>query len=121
VAERIHAKESTKAYGRLSIVCQWICDVKKLFDLPPSAFTPPPKVTSSVVRFRPKTLGVGAPKLETLEALTMAGFGQRRKMIRSSLKDYAEVIEKCGVNPEKRAENLSVEEFVVLARSAEIN
>ena len=116
VAERIHAKDSTKAYGRLSILSQWICEVKKLFDLPPSAFTPPPKVTSSVVRFRPKALPSDSPALETLEAITMAAFGQRRKMIRSSLKDYAQAIERAGLNAEKRAENLTVEEFVMLAK-----
>lgn len=115
VAERIVADVSGKAYGRLSVLSQWICGCKKLFDLPPSAFTPPPKVTSSVVRFLPRSLPADAPPLKTVEALTAAAFGQRRKMIRSSLKPYLEAIGAAGLNPESRAENLSVEDFLHLA------
>lgn len=119
VAQRICAQVGTKAYGRLSVLCQWLCETKKLFDLPPSAFTPPPKVTSSVVRFVPKALGSDQPAFEAVEKITAAAFGQRRKMIRSSLKAYEAEIEKLGIDPSKRAEDLSVEEFIALARSAQ--
>lgn len=116
VAQRICAHPGTKAYGRLSVLCQWLCDTKKLFDLPPSAFTPPPKVTSSVVRLAPKTVEADAPPFEAVEKITAAAFGQRRKMIRSSLKGYEAAIEKLGIDPSKRAEDLSVDEFIALAR-----
>ena len=116
VGERIVAGPGSKTYGRLSVMCQWLCDVKKLFDLPPSAFTPPPKIKSSVVRFVPKTLDMDAPKFQAVEAVTAAAFGQRRKMIRSSLKNYAERIDELGLDPQKRAESLSVEDLINLAK-----
>ena len=117
VGDRIAAGMGSKAYGRLSVISQWICDVKKVIDLPPSAFTPPPKVKSSVVRFVPRALGDNAPDFEAVEAVTAAAFGQRRKMIRSSLKDYIERVEDLGIDPQKRAENLRVEDFIKLAVS----
>ena len=116
VAERICAVPSTKAYGRLSVLAQWLCETKKLFDLPPSAFTPAPKVTSSVVRFTPRAVQADWPSLEAVEAVTAAAFGQRRKMIRSSLKAYMGAVEACRIDPQKRAENLEVRDFVALAR-----
>ena len=116
VAERITAVPGTKDYGRLSILCQWICSVHVCFDLPPSAFTPPPKVFSSVVHFIPKVLDADAPPLRTVEKITAAAFGQRRKMIRTSLKDYAPGLEKLGIDGTLRAENLTVEQFVALAK-----
>lgn len=116
VAERITASPGSKAYGRLSVVSQWLCDCKKLFDLPPSAFTPPPKVRSSIVRFTPKVLAPERPDFAAVEKVTAAAFGQRRKMLRSSLKDYAGHFAVLGIDPEKRAENLSVEEFLKLAK-----
>jgi 16S rRNA (adenine1518-N6/adenine1519-N6)-dimethyltransferase len=116
VAERIVAAPSTKAYGRISILAQWLCETKKLFDLPPSAFTPPPKVTSSVVRFRPRALEADAPPIEAVEALTAAAFGQRRKMIRSSLKAYLPQIEALGLDSSARAENLPPSTFIALAK-----
>ena len=118
VGDRITANVNTKAYGRLSIISQWICETKKLFDLPPSAFTPPPKIKSSVVRFIPRELPNNAPDFKTIETLTAAAFGQRRKMIRSSLKNYADQIESTGLDPQKRAENLSIDDFVNLAEYA---
>lgn len=116
VAERIVAKEGDKANGRLAVMCQWLCDVKKVFDLPPNAFTPPPKVKSSIVHFVPKTGQSNQPDFKKLEAITAAAFGQRRKMIRSSLKDYMEHIEALGFDPTLRAENLSVEQYIDLAK-----
>lgn len=116
VAERITAQASSKAYGRLSVMTQWLCETKKLFDLPPSAFTPPPKVTSSVVRFRPRALSDDEPSFEVVEALTAAAFGQRRKMIRSSLKAYVPQIEALGLDSSKRAENLTVREYIAIAK-----
>jgi 16S rRNA (adenine1518-N6/adenine1519-N6)-dimethyltransferase len=116
VGERIAAGPGSKIYGRLSVLAQWLCTVKKLFDLPPSVFVPPPKVTSSVVHFAPKPLGLNAPSFGAIETLTAAAFGQRRKMIRSTLKDYAIRLEQLGIDPTKRAEELIVEEFVDIAR-----
>lgn len=113
VAQRIVAKPSTKAYGRLSILAQWLCDVKLAFDVPAAAFTPPPKVTSSIVRFVPKKHPEG--KFSVMEEITAAAFGQRRKMIRGSLKDYMPYVEECGLRPEARAEELSVDDFARLA------
>lgn len=119
VAERIAAPVGGKAYGRLAVIAQWLCRVKTMFDLPPSAFTPPPKVTSSVVHFVPKDMPKDGPPFHTVEKITAAAFGQRRKMIRSSLKDYLPAIEAEGINPELRAENLSVDEFIKLAVCSE--
>lgn len=113
VAQRIVAKPSSKAYGRLSILSQWLCEAKLAFDVPAAAFTPPPKVTSSIVRLVPKAKQ--AADFAVMEKLTAAAFGQRRKMIRGSLKDYMTYIEQCGLRPEARAEELSVADFVKLA------
>lgn len=115
VAQRITAAPSTKEYGRLSILSQWLCETRTLFDIPPSAFTPPPKVVSTVVHFTPKKLPADAPAFEAIEKLTAAAFGQRRKMIRGSMKEYLPAIESLGINTELRAENLSVEDFIKIA------
>lgn len=115
VARRIVAPSGGKAYGRLSVIAQWLCDVRKVFDLPPSAFTPPPKVSSSIVQFTPKALPADAPAFAAVEKVTAAAFGQRRKMVRTSLKDYAGHFESLGIAPEARAENLTVDDFVNLA------
>lgn len=119
VADRILAQPSTKAYGRLSVMAQWLCDVRRLFDLPPSAFTPPPKVKSSVVHFVPKRLTDGAPRFETMEKILAAAFGQRRKMIRGSLSDYMAEIEQVGIAPTLRAEDVSVADYAALAAARE--
>lgn len=117
VAERIVAKPATKVYGRLSVISQWLCDARIVYDLPPSAFTPPPKVTSSVVYFKPKPLSEEHNcSFEALETITAKAFNQRRKMIRSSLKDYVGIIESLGIDPTLRAENLSVEDFIAIAK-----
>ena len=115
VADRICADAGSKAYGRLSVIAQWLCDVRVIYDLPPSAFTPPPKVKSAVVQFIPKSLPDNDPTFEAVEKVTELAFGQRRKMIRSSLKTYADKFERLGIDPTKRAENLSVADFIKLA------
>ncbi|MFP4314345.1 MAG: ribosomal RNA small subunit methyltransferase A, partial [Alphaproteobacteria bacterium] len=99
-------------------MAQWLCDVRIVYDLPPAAFTPPPKVSSAVVYFKPKK---DLPKnctFEALEKITAQAFNQRRKMIRSSLKDYMPVLEKLGIDSTLRAENLSVQDFINLANRA---
>ncbi|MGH1397676.1 MAG: 16S rRNA (adenine(1518)-N(6)/adenine(1519)-N(6))-dimethyltransferase RsmA [Alphaproteobacteria bacterium] len=117
VAQRIVASVSDKPYGRLAVMSNWLCETKKLFDLSPSAFTPPPKVTSSVVMLRPKMLQEDEkPSFKAVETITAAAFGQRRKMIRSSLKDYAETIDALGLDPQLRAENLDVVSYIKLAK-----
>lgn len=119
VAERITAKQGDKAYGRLAILTQWLCDAYLAFDVPASAFTPPPKVTSSIVYFQPKVRDEKQPSFKTVEKITADAFGQRRKMIRSSLSKYKDLFEDCGLDETSRAENLSVENFINLALKAE--
>ncbi len=116
VADRICAKPNSRTYGRLAIISQWLCNVTKIYDLPPSAFTPPPKVMSAVVHFSPKILPDNAPKFSTVESVTAAAFNQRRKMIRSSLKNYMPAIESLNIDPQKRAENLYINEYIDIAK-----
>jgi 16S rRNA (adenine1518-N6/adenine1519-N6)-dimethyltransferase len=120
VAERLFASPGTKDYGRLSVITQWLCDVDHCFDLPASAFTPPPKVASSVVRLVPLTQPRAQAEKKTLESLLAAAFGQRRKMLRSSLASLspqaADALRTAEIDPTRRAETLSVEEFCRLAR-----
>jgi len=118
VAERIVAEPNTKAYGRLSVLAQWRTKPKILFDVAPTAFVPPPKVTSSVVEFVPRA----APDPCDRAALTRvaeAAFGQRRKMLRQSLKtlvpDPLPLLEAAGAAPTDRAEDIPVDGFVRLA------
>jgi 16S rRNA (adenine1518-N6/adenine1519-N6)-dimethyltransferase len=118
VAERIVAQPNTKAYGRLAVISQWLCGAQIMYDLPPHAFTPPPKVSSSVVFFKPKKLGENAPPFETVERITAAAFNQRRKMIRSSLRDYMPAIEMLGIDPTLRAENLTVQQYLDIASTS---
>ena len=115
VADRITAVPGSKAYGRLAVLCQWLCNVRNVYTLPPQAFTPPPKVQSSVVHFVPRSLPNEAPAFEAVEAVTAAAFGQRRKMVRSSLRDYVRYFEDIGLDPTARAEELALEDFVALA------
>jgi 16S rRNA (adenine1518-N6/adenine1519-N6)-dimethyltransferase len=118
VAERIVAQPGTAAYGRLSVAAQWRSRPRIAMTVNRSAFVPPPKVTSAVVHIEPANAPPGVnPKV--LEKVTEAAFGQRRKMLRSSLKSYpgaTEALEELGIDPRRRAETLSVEEFVRLAR-----
>ncbi len=119
VAERIVAAPGNKIYGRLSVITQWLCETRKVYDLPPSAFTPPPKVSSAVVRFIPRLNLQDSPAFSSVERVTAAAFNQRRKMIRASLKDYMDGVVALGLDPTLRAENLSVENFIALARFKE--
>ena len=123
VADRITATPSTKAYGRLSILCQWLCTVSRQFDISPRAFTPPPKVTSTVVLLTPRAEPAFPADKATLEKVVAAAFGQRRKMLRASLKPLGkpaeEMLAAAGIEPTRRAEELTVEEFCTLARAYE--
>jgi 16S rRNA (adenine1518-N6/adenine1519-N6)-dimethyltransferase len=118
VAERIVARPDSSAYGRLAVLAQWRSEPKLAMKVHRSAFVPPPKVMSAVVHIVPKRMPAGV-SARTLERLTGAAFGQRRKMLRRSLQSLAgavEALERLGIDPERRAETLSVEEFVALAR-----
>jgi 16S rRNA (adenine1518-N6/adenine1519-N6)-dimethyltransferase len=119
VADRLTAQPDSKTYGRLSVIAQWICTVKRQFDVPASAFTPPPKVTSSIVSFHPLPLPGprGEAAFNIMEKLTAAAFGQRRKMLRGSLKAYLPVMEEAGIDPQLRAEDVPVAGY---ARMVEI-
>jgi 16S rRNA (adenine1518-N6/adenine1519-N6)-dimethyltransferase len=121
VAERIVAKPDSEHYGRLSVLSQWRATAKILFDVSRSAFVPPPKVTSSIVRLEPLAAPIASARLSDLERVTQAAFGQRRKMLRQSLKALApnaeELVQNAGLDPTARAENLSVADFAALARA----
>jgi 16S rRNA (adenine1518-N6/adenine1519-N6)-dimethyltransferase len=123
VAERLVAAPRRPAYGRLSVLVQWLTEPKILFDLPPRAFVPSPKVTSSVVALIPRAAPLAPADKPTLERVTAAAFGQRRKMLRSSLKALGVPVEKllagAGIPPTARAEELSVADFCALARALE--
>ena len=118
VAERIAAPPDTEAYGRLAVLAQWVCTTALLMRIPPSAFVPPPKVFSAVVGLVPKAEQPGPALFSAMERVTAAAFGQRRKMLRGSLKSLGgeSLLERAGIAPERRAETLSVVEFERLAR-----
>jgi 16S rRNA (adenine1518-N6/adenine1519-N6)-dimethyltransferase len=119
VAERIVAKPGTPAYGRLSILAQWRARPVIAMNVHRSAFVPPPKVMSAVVHVVPSEQPKGV-SVAAIEALTAAAFGQRRKMLRQSLRSVKGAIEALaavGIDPERRAETLSVDEFVTLGRA----
>lgn len=118
VADRIVAQPGSKTYGRLSVMSQYLCKVKSMKTLPPSAFTPPPKIKSSVVLFEPKALD-DAPKFEVMEKILAAAFNQRRKMLRSSLQAYAPYLQEAGIDETLRAEDVDVASYVRLAKIAE--
>ena len=124
VAERLVAMPKSPAYGRLSVIVQWLAEPKILFDLPPRAFVPPPKVTSSLVSLRPRAEPLAPASKAALERVTAAAFGQRRKMLRASLRTLGiapePLLEAAGVTPTARAEELSVAEFCALARALNI-
>jgi 16S rRNA (adenine1518-N6/adenine1519-N6)-dimethyltransferase len=121
VAQRLAAVPRTKEYGRLSVLTQWLCEVRLVFDIPPQAFVPPPKVTSTVVQLTPRPAPLAPCRKVDLERVTAAAFGQRRKMLRASLKSLSAnplaLIEAAGVDPTARAEELSIEQFCALARA----
>lgn len=119
VAERIVAKPGTDAYGRLAILAQWRCDARIAMPVHRSAFTPPPKVMSAVVHLTPKAQPEGV-RMATLEALTAAAFGQRRKMLRQSLKtipNALEALEKVAIASDRRPETLDLTEWIQLAKT----
>ncbi|WP_417820518.1 16S rRNA (adenine(1518)-N(6)/adenine(1519)-N(6))-dimethyltransferase RsmA [Terasakiella sp.] len=121
VADRLAAQPRTKDYGRLSVLTQWLCDVRLDFNIKPTAFTPPPKVMSTVATLVPRDKPLVDVDRKQLERVTQAAFGQRRKMLRASLKSLGvngeELATKAGIEPTKRAEELSVQEFCALVQA----
>jgi 16S rRNA (adenine1518-N6/adenine1519-N6)-dimethyltransferase len=118
VAERIAAAPDSGAYGRISVLSQWLCTVDLQMHIPARAFAPPPKVDSALVRLVPHAVQPSPVELRAMERLTAAAFGQRRKMLRGSLKGLggAALLEAAGIDPARRAETLSVAEFETLMR-----
>lgn len=120
VAERIVAAPGTGSYGRLGILAQWRMAARKLFDVDRRAFTPPPKVTSSIVQLVPRAETMPNCSVGNLERVTAAAFGQRRKMLRSSLKslpvDVEILLERSGLEPTLRAEQVEIPDFCKLAK-----
>ena len=123
VAQRIVAAPKTKAYGRLSVISQWLCDCKIAFDVPAAAFTPPPKITSSIVYLKAKNLEASQPGFQTVERITAMAFNQRRKMLRQSLKalvsDIQGFLANIGIKETLRADSVSVEQYIDMARAYE--
>jgi 16S rRNA (adenine1518-N6/adenine1519-N6)-dimethyltransferase len=119
VADRITATPATSDYGRLSVLAQWLCQTENCFTLPPGAFTPPPKVYSSVIRLTPRPSPVGAdqatPSFATMEKIVARAFMHRRKMLRGHVKEWVEPMVALGLDPTMRAENLSVADYVALS------
>jgi 16S rRNA (adenine1518-N6/adenine1519-N6)-dimethyltransferase len=124
VAERIVAEPHSKAYGRLSVLAQWRCEARILFDVNASAFVPPPSVKSSLVRFVPRPAPLPCDRA-LLERVTQAAFGQRRKMLRQSLRslgaEVASLLAAAKLDATARAEELSVADFVALARALAVS
>ena len=120
VAQRLTARPRSHDYGRLTIIAQWLTTVRMLFDIPGSAFVPPPKVTSTLVQLTPRTTPLGECRFADLERVTAAAFGQRRKMLRASLRtlgDSEALLAAAGATPTARAEELEVAAFCALARA----
>jgi 16S rRNA (adenine1518-N6/adenine1519-N6)-dimethyltransferase len=120
VVDRLAAAPGSDNYGRLSVITQWRCDVRPLFNIAREAFTPPPKVVSTVVHLIPRREPIAAARMETLEKVTAAAFGQRRKMLRSSLKSLGDsdaLLAAAAIPPTARAEELTVADFCTLARA----
>lgn len=120
VVDRLVASPRTKDYGRLSVLTQVVCSASRLFDIAPTAFVPPPKVVSTVVRLVPHAPTTEAVDLHALEAVTGAAFGQRRKMLRTSLRaafpQPEAVLATCGIPGTARAEDLTPAQFIALSR-----
>ena len=120
VAERIVAAPGSKTYGRLSVLVQWRCEARILFDVHPSAFVPPPRVTSSLLHLAPRPDPLPCER-ELLESVTQSAFGQRRKMLRQSLRSLgansSALLSVAGLSPTARAEDIPVAGFVSLARA----
>ena len=120
VANRIVASPGSKAYGRLSVMSQWRCDTKIAFNVPATAFTPPPKVESALVHFEALKEPKFPAEVEVLEFVVSKAFNQRRKMLRGALKGYFQNVEegllKIGVLPTKRAEDITVQEYCAMSQ-----
>jgi len=116
VAERIAAAPGTGAYGRLSVLAQWLCTVSIVMHVRAAAFSPPPKIDSALVRLVPKTSQPTQAQFQAMERLTAAAFGQRRKMLRGALRGLGgeTLLNRAGIAPERRAETLTVHEFETL-------
>lgn len=123
VADRITASPGSRSFGRLAVLSQWRARARRLFDIPPTAFTPPPKVTSSVVQITPLAEPVEACPPDALQKVTAAAFGQRRKMLRKALKSITKnpeaLLSAAGLEGTKRAEELEVRDFCRLATAYE--
>ncbi len=119
VADRITASPKTKAYGIISVIAQFLCETRKEFDVNPSAFFPPPKITSSVVTLIPRAKPLADIDINILKKICKTTFGQRRKTLRSSLKNLVnnptELLDNAGINPQSRPEELSILEFCKLS------
>ena len=120
VANRIVASPGSKAYGRLSVMSQWRCDTKIAFNIPATAFTPPPKVESALVHFEALKEPKFPAEVEVLEFVVSKAFNQRRKMLRGALKGYFQNVEEgllsIGVLPTKRAEDITVQEYCAMSQ-----
>lgn len=116
VATRICASPNSAAYGRLSVLCQWLCETAILLHIPASAFFPPPKIESALVRLIPRPDQPTPQAFKAMGRLTACAFGQRRKMLRAALKPLggAALLDSVNIDPTRRAETLSVAEFVAL-------
>ena len=117
VADRLVAQPGSKSYGRLSVMTQWICNAKPVFNIDRKAFTPPPKVMSTVVHLMPYPEPLAPAEWTAMETVVQAAFGQRRKMLRQSLKAFGFDFEGLRIDPTDRAENLDVAAFARLANA----
>ena len=119
VGQRITAEPGTSAYGRLAVMAQWLCETRSVFDIPPQAFVPPPKVTSSVVQLIPRDVPLASADKTCLEDVTRALFGQRRKMLRSSIKTLKieGLLEGLPLTGNERPEVLNIEDFCAIAEA----
>jgi 16S rRNA (adenine1518-N6/adenine1519-N6)-dimethyltransferase len=121
VALRLVAMPRSKDYGRLSVMTQWLTEPSLVFDLPPAAFTPPPKVVSSIVRLVPRAMAPAEPAFAVMERVVAAAFAQRRKMLRAGLRSFTPdpiaLLESAGIDPTARAEELGVDDFRRLAQA----
>ena len=119
VGQRITAEQGESAYGRLAVMCQWLCDVRSLFDIPPQAFVPPPKVVSSVVQLIPREAPLAKADKTCLEDVTRALFGQRRKMLRSSIKTLKVkgLLDGLDLTGDERPEAMMIEDFCAIAEA----
>lgn len=118
VVKRLAAEPGSKAWGRLGVMAQYQCRVDALFEVPPSAFTPAPRVQSAVVRLTPRPAGdINKQQLGRLQTVVQAGFAQRRKTLRNTLRDIVDMqqLEAMGIDPGARAETLSLEQFIAVS------